>query len=149
MEDNIFAMMNSELVKSGYNNCDDNEKILLVQDVLRSYLIKTIIRKNKIVTENINSYDLNTLFMVISYSFNQEELNNIIFYMLNVISDMQKSKVFWSIDESKDDPVFEYNKEGKIDKLCSKKNYNSYNALCLVSNQLDEMKNEKKSTIAC
>ena len=48
MEDNIFKMINMELMKKDYTQFDNIDKVLLVQDELRNYLLKRIV-KNKCI----------------------------------------------------------------------------------------------------
>lgn len=149
MEENVCQMINIELMKKGYSQCNNLEKVLLVQDELRNYLIQKIIKNNCIKMEDYESLDINTIFMIISYSLDKEQLNNVIFFMLNVIGSNQGYEAIWAIDDSKVDPELVYTEDGKLDKLVTNKNYNVYQTLCLVYNKLDEIKNEKKLALAC
>ena len=149
MEDNIFTMINNELMKKGYSQCNKEKKVLLVQEELKNYFIKKIIKKKYIIMDDYESLDINTIFMIISYSLDKEQLNNVIFYILGVISSIQGHKSIWAIDDSKDEPTLVYTEDGKLDKLVTNINYNSYHALCLVYNKLDEFKVEKKLTLSC
>ena len=149
MEENVYKMINIELMKKGYSQCNNLEKVLLVQDELRNYLIQKIIKNNCIKMEDYESLDISTIFMIISYSLDKEQLNNVIFFMLNVIGINQGYESIWAIDDSKVDPELVYTEDGKLDKLVTNKNYNVYQTLCLVYNKLDEIKDEKKLALAC
>ena len=149
MEENVYKMINIELMKKGYSQCNNLEKVLLVQDELRNYLIQKIIKNNCIKMEDYESLDINTIFMIISYSLDKEQLNNVIFFMLNVIGSNQGYESIWAIDDSKVDSELVYTEDGKLDKLVTNKNYNVYQTLCLVYNKLDEIKDEKKLALAC
>lgn len=149
MEENVYKMINIELMKKGYSQCNNLEKVLLVQDELRNYLIQKIIKNNCIKMEDYESLDISTIFMIISYSLDKEQLNNVIFFMLNVIGSNQGYESIWAIDDSKVDPELVYTEDGKLDKLVTNKNYNVYQTLCLVYNKLDEIKDEKKLALAC
>lgn len=149
MEENVYKMINIELMKKGYSQCNNLEKVLLVQDELRNYLIQKIIKNNCIKMEDYESLDISTIFMIISYSLDKEQLNNVIFFMLNVIGSNQGYESIWAIDDSKVDPELVYTEDGKLDKLVTNKNYNAYQTLCLVYNKLDEIKDEKKLALAC
>ena len=149
MEENVYKMINIELMKKGYSQCNNLEKVLLVQNELRNYLIQKIIKNNCIKMEDYESLDINTIFMIISYSLDKEQLNNVIFFMLNVIGSNQGYESIWAIDDSKVDSELVYTEDGKLDKLVTNKNYNVYQTLCLVYNKLDEIKDEKKLALAC
>ncbi len=149
MEENVYKMINIELMKKGYSQCNNLEKVLLVQDELRNYLIQKIIKNNCIKMEDYESLDISTIFMIISYSLDKEQLNNVIFFMLNVIGSNQGYESIWAIDDSKVDSELVYTEDGKLDKLVTNKNYNVYQTLCLVYNKLDEIKDEKKLALAC
>lgn len=119
-----------------------NRKIVILESKVKDYLLNKIrsFYKGEL---DLNKFDINTLFMISSYNFSKEQMNDVLHYLLNVIQDIQNGEIVWEYMDD-EEARFDYQDDGKVNLLTTKENYNNYEVLNLVYNKLDSMKLEKK-----
>ena len=140
MNMNIFGYMNEIFIQNGYVSLEEVSKEELING-LNLYLAQKV---------NAQDMDIASLFTkYLSTNPREEELAELIHYLLRYISVMQHFSVIWRLEDNAN-TAFIYNKlyPGKINSLLTNKEINYQEVFPFVLNKALEISEVREDTIS-
>lgn len=137
---NIFGYMNEIFIQKGYVSLEEVSKEELING-LNLYLVQKV---------NEQDMDIASLFTkYLSTNPREEELAELIHYLLRYISVMQHFSVIWRLEDNAN-TAFIYNKlyPGKINSLLTNKEINYQEVFPFVLNKALEISEVREDTIS-
>ena len=137
---NIFGYMNEIFIQKGYVSLEEVSKEELING-LNLYLVQKV---------NEQDMDIASLFTkYLSTNPREEELAELIHYLLRYISVMQHFSVIWRLEDNAD-TAFIYNKlyPAKINSLLTNKEINYQEVFPFVLNKALEISEVREDTIS-
>ena len=140
MNMNIFGYMNEIFIQNGYVSLEEVSKEELING-LNLYLVQKVNEQDMDIASSFTKY--------LSTNPNEEELAELIHYLLRYISVMQHFSVIWRLEDNAN-TAFIYNKlyPGKINSLLTNKEINYQEVFPFVLNKALEISEVREDTIS-